>query len=95
MSRGKDYSGMFQSDVEKRVSIVRNSRRRASIDDGTGDEVPLQPLDQRGGTYKSAYNIGISTKAWHPDEEDREDYLGRGPSDAHSDTTRTRDVVSK
>ena len=96
MSRGKDYSGMFGSEVEKRVSIARNSRRRTSIDDGTGDEVPLQPLDRRGegGAYKSDYNIGISTKAWHPDEEDREDYLGRGPSDAKSAGTRTRDVLS-
>jgi hypothetical protein len=97
MSRGKDYSGMFGSEVEKRVSVVRNSRRRNSLDDGTGDEVPLQPLDQRGGggTYKSDYNVGISTKAWHPDEEDRGDYLGRGPSDVKSVATSTRNVMSK
>lgn len=96
LSRGKDYSGMFGSEVEKRVSVVRNSRRRASLDDGTGDEVPLQPLDQRGGgAYKNDYNIGVSAKAWHPDEEDREDYLGRGPSDVKSAVTSTRDVISK
>lgn len=87
---------MFGSEVEKRVSVVRNSRRRASLDDGTGDEVPLQPLDQRGGgAYKSDYNIGISTKAWHPDEEDREDYQGRGSPDAGIAVTKTRDIVSK
>ena len=48
------------------------------------------PEDQRGGV-KSEHNIGISTKVWHSDEEDRELYLGN----AEIVVTRTQDVESK
>jgi hypothetical protein len=96
MSRGKNYSGTFGSEVEKRAPAARNSRRRTSIGDGTSDEVPLQQLNQHGGgTYKSDYSVGSSTKAWHAEEEDRELYFGRGASDTDIVVTRTRDVVSR
>jgi hypothetical protein len=96
LSRGKNFSNTFGSEVEKRSPAIRNSRRRDSLGDGTGDEVPLQPLDQRGGlSFKSDRNIRVSTKAWHSDEEDRELYLGREPSDSEIVVTRTQDVVSK
>lgn len=98
MSRGKNYSNTntFGSEIEKRAPGIRNSRRRDSLGDGTGDEVPLQPLDQRGGSsFKSDHNIRVSTKAWHSDEEDRDMYLGREPSDAEIVVTTTQDVVSK
>lgn len=88
LSRGKNYSNTLGSEVEKRAPTVKNSRRRDSL--GDGDEVPLQPLDQRGG-FKSEHNIGVSTKVWHSDEEDRELYLGN----AEIVVTRTQDVVSK
>jgi hypothetical protein len=94
MSRGKNYSETFGSTTEKRSQVTRNSRRRPSLGDGTGDEVPLQPLGQKGGgPYKS--DVRVSTKAWHPDEDDRELYLGTGPSDASIVVTRTQDVVFK
>ena len=96
MSRGKSYSETLGSSSEKRSQVGRNSRRRPSLDDGTGDEVPLQPLGQHGrGPYKSDHRVGVSTKAWHPDEEDRELYLGRGPPASNIVVTRTRDVVSQ
>lgn len=96
MSRGKNYSNTFGSEIEKRAPAIRNSRRRDSLGDGTGDEVPLQPLDHRGGSsFKSDHNIRVSTKAWHSDEEDRELYLGREPSDAEIVVTTRQDVVSK
>jgi hypothetical protein len=94
MSRGKNYSDTYGSSTEKRSQNARNSRRLPSVDEATGDEVPLQPLGQNGvGMYKS--DVGVSTKAWHPDEDDHERYLGRGPSNAAIVVTRTRDVVSK
>lgn len=89
MSRGKNYSNTFGSEIEKRAPAIRNSRRRDSLGDGTGDEVPLQPLDQRGGSSFKSDHIGVSTKVWHPDEEDRELYLGR------AEIVVTQDVVSK
>lgn len=96
LSRGKSYSNTFGSEIEKRGPVARNSRRRDSLGDGTGDEVPLQPLGQHGEvSYKSSVKIGNSTKAWHSDEEDRDLYLGRGASDAAIVVTTTRDVMSK
>jgi hypothetical protein len=94
MSRGEFYSDTFGSTIEKRSQGAGNSRRRPSLGDGTGDEVPLRPLGQNGGgPYKS--DVGVSTKAWHPDEDDRELYMGGGPSDAAIVVTRTQDVVFK
>jgi hypothetical protein len=94
MSRGHHYTDTFGSNTEKRSQAAKNSRRRPSLDDGTGDEVPLQPLGLNGiGPYKSG--AGVSTKAWHPDEDDRELYLGRGPPNSTIMVTKTSDVVRK
>jgi hypothetical protein len=49
ISRGKNYSNTFNSSIENRTSAVKNNARFTSLGDGAGDEVPLQPLAQRGG----------------------------------------------
>jgi len=99
MSSRKNYSNTLGSEVEKRGPVARNSRRRDSIEDGTGDEVPLQPLQpshERGGSsFKGDRNIRVSTKAWHSDEDDRELYLGREPSDERIVVTTTHNITSK
>jgi hypothetical protein len=49
ISGGKNYSNTFNSSIENRTSAVKNNARFTSLGDGAGDEVPLQPLAQRGG----------------------------------------------
>jgi hypothetical protein len=49
ISRGNNYSNTFNSSIENRTSAVKNNARFTSLGDGAGDEVPLQPLAQRGG----------------------------------------------
>jgi len=63
ISRGKNYSNTFNSGLDKRTPAVRNNSRCTSLGYGTSDEVPLQPLDQRGGgSFSDHHNMGISTK---------------------------------
>jgi hypothetical protein len=49
ISSGKNFSNTFNSSIENRTSAVKNNARFTSLGDGAGDEVPLQPLAQRGG----------------------------------------------
>jgi hypothetical protein len=47
--RGKIYSNTFNSSIENCTSAVKNNARFTSLGNSAGDEVPLQPLAQRGG----------------------------------------------
>lgn len=49
ISSGKNFSNTFNSSIENRTSAVKTNARFTSLGDGAGDEVPLQPLAQRGG----------------------------------------------